>query len=128
MNIMVRPEKTLTFDAFWQWLQDHPNCILRAGSADAVLFDHEDFHWMLLEEEDRRAVVQVIRGKNLVGELVVFGRDVQSVQVTPDPETGDRGHFLVELMDGGKGEPQSLYHFVMSHGVDQVLSHTQLKH
>jgi hypothetical protein len=36
---------TFSFETFWQWLMRHPNCILRAGSPDAVLYDDEDLHW-----------------------------------------------------------------------------------
>ena len=34
---------TISFDTFWRWLGGHVNCILRAGTPEAVLFDHEDF-------------------------------------------------------------------------------------
>src|SRR5687768_12705496 len=115
MNLMPRPEKTLTFHAFWQWLQDHANCILRAGSAEATLFDSDDFHWIFMEEEDHRAVVQVLRGKNIVGEVVMFADEVQEVAVGPDVESGERGHFLAELLGGPKDDPQVLYHFVLTH-------------
>jgi hypothetical protein len=128
MNLMPRPEKTITFDAFWSWIQDHPGCILRVGSADAVLFDDDDLHWVFMEEEDRRGVVQLIKGKNLVGELVLYGRNVHRVQVVPDPESGDRGHFLIELLDEGKEEPRVLYHFLVAHGIDQAVGHAELKH
>src|ERR671935_111677 len=29
---------TLSFGAFWTWLQAHPNCILRAGTPEVVLY------------------------------------------------------------------------------------------
>ena len=38
---------TLSFDEFWEWLMGHPNCILRAGTPDTILFDDEDFYWHL---------------------------------------------------------------------------------
>ena len=41
---------TLTFPKFWTWLQGHVNCIVRAGTPEVVLFDHDDFHWTLLAE------------------------------------------------------------------------------
>ena len=28
---------TLSFEAFWTWLQQHPNCVLRVATPDAVL-------------------------------------------------------------------------------------------
>jgi len=32
---------TLSFQAFWTWLQAHPNCILRAGTPEVVLYDDD---------------------------------------------------------------------------------------
>jgi hypothetical protein len=128
MNIIPPPPQTLTFDRLWQWLQEHPNCILRCGSTEATLFDHEDFHWVFLEEEDRRAVVQLVKGKTLVGELVIPGRDVREVQVLPDPEGASEGHVLVELLGGPKEDPQPLYHFVMTHGMEPSPTHQGFKH
>ena len=29
---------TLSFTTFWEWLKAHPNCILRAGTREAVVF------------------------------------------------------------------------------------------
>jgi hypothetical protein len=127
-TVRVPNEKTLSFDAFWRWLWEHSNCILRAGSADAVLFDHEEFHWVLADEEERRAVVQLLRGKSLVGELVIQSSEVREVTVGPDPETADRGHFLFELLTGPKEDPFTEYHFVLSHGLEGNLGHTGFRH
>ena len=38
---------TLPFEKFWMWLQAHANCILRAGTPEALLSDPEDYHWHL---------------------------------------------------------------------------------
>ena len=35
---------------FWNWLAAHPNCILRAGTPEAVLYDDEEFHWHFAAE------------------------------------------------------------------------------
>jgi hypothetical protein len=123
MDSLLRPPQTLSFDRFWTWLQDHPNCILRCGSLEATLFDHADFHWVFFEEEDRRVVVQVLLGKTLVGELVIPGRDVTEVKVAPDPDGASEGHHLVELIGGPKEDPQPLFHFLLSHDVETAPGH-----
>ena len=118
----------LTFDRFWRWLGEHPNCIVRAGGYDTALFDHEDFHWDFLEEEDGRAVVQLIRGKGLVGELVIDRREVLFVQAAPDVEDAARGFWLFECIGGPKDDTYSVCHFLISHGMEQSVSHQMLKH
>ena len=127
MDMLPQPVRTLKFDGFWRWLQEHTHCILRCGSVDAMFYDHDDFHWALLEEE-RQHIVQVLKGKVLVGELVMAGREVTEVNVAPDPDTGAQGHFLVELMGGPKEDPQVLYHFVMAHGIGPARGHKDRKH
>ena len=62
---------TLSFDEFWEWLMGHPNCILRAGTPDTILFDDEDFYWHLAGTGVEPRVVQVVRGKRLIGELLL---------------------------------------------------------
>ena len=57
---------TLTFDKFWQWLGGHANCIVRAGTPEVVLIDHDDFHWTLMTEDDHTRVVRLARAKDLV--------------------------------------------------------------
>ena len=57
---------TLSFAAFWEWLKTHPNCILRAGTREAVVFDDDDFHWDFTSDGNASWLVQVIRGKRLV--------------------------------------------------------------
>src|SRR5438034_455285 len=71
---------TLSFQAFWTWLQAHPNCILRAGTPEVVLYDDDDLHWHFAVEGDDTRVVQLIRGKTLVGEIVVTPSDITYVQ------------------------------------------------
>ena len=62
---------TLSFEDFWQWLLEHHNCILRAGTPETILYDEEEFHWNLTGNEAGNRVVQVVWGKRLLGELVV---------------------------------------------------------
>ena len=76
----------LTFDLFWTWLQDHSNCVVRAGAGEMSVFDHEALHWDFFEEDDGRAVCQAILGKVLVAEIVIERTDVLFVQTSPDLE------------------------------------------
>jgi hypothetical protein len=103
---------TLAFETFWRWLNAHVNCILRAGTPEAVLFDHEDFHWTVTDEDEHTKVVQVARGKELVGELVVFPAEITYVQAEP-AET--EGEFLFECVVEGENAREVAYHFVMAH-------------
>jgi hypothetical protein len=103
---------TLSFETFLRWLNAHVNCILRAGTPEAVLFDHEDFHWTVTDEDEHTKVVQVARGKELVGELVVFPAEITYVQAEP-AET--EGEFLFECVVEGENAREVAYHFVMAH-------------
>ena len=108
---------TLQFDTFWRWLSGHVNCILRAGTPEAVLFDHEDFHWTLLTEDDATHVVQLSRGKELVGELVVFPAEISYIQMEPSESEGE---WLFECVVEGENAREVAYHFVMAHEYDVV--------
>lgn len=106
---------TLTFETFWQWLLQHPNCILRAGSQDAVLFDDEYLHWSFSAEEPA-AYAQLIRGKRLVGELVIETSRVAYVQAMPEEPEGE---WAFELVDEAGTELVAAYFFVLSHSFDE---------
>ena len=58
---------TLSFEDFWQWLLEHHNCILRAGTPETILYDEEEFHWNLTGNEAGNRVVQVVWGKAIAG-------------------------------------------------------------
>jgi hypothetical protein len=105
---------TLAFEAFWSWLQTHPNCIIRAGTPDAVVYDHDDLHWHFASEGSDTLVVQVIRGKNLVGEIVVVPSEVAYVQRV----SGEEDEHVFELVSESKDERVAAYYFVLSHGYD----------
>ncbi len=106
---------TLDFDAFWEWIVNHPNCILRAGNADAVVYDDDDFHWRFAPENDDTLIVQVIRGKRLVGEILIQPERIAYVQTfTGDQE---REH-VFELISETENERSSAYFFVLTHGFD----------
>ncbi|MBP8810822.1 MAG: serine/threonine protein kinase [Kofleriaceae bacterium] len=106
---------TLTFPKFWTWLQAHVNCIVRAGTPEVVLFDHDDFHWTLLTEDDATRVVQLARGKELVGELVLFPAEIAYVQVEPGEQEGE---FVFDCMIETEAAREVAYHFVMAHGYE----------
>ena len=103
---------TLSFDTFWRWLSGHVNCILRAGTPEAVLFDHEDFHWTVVEEDENTKVIQLARGKELVGEMIVFPQEIAYVQTEPSEAEGE---WMFECVIEGENAREVAYHFVMAH-------------
>ena len=107
---------TLPFDKFWQWLSAHPNCIVRAGTPEVILFDHDDFHWHLAVEDDLVCIVQLARGKELVGEMVVLAADIAYVQC----EMTEHEEFICECIVEGEAAREAVYHFVMAHGYDEA--------
>jgi hypothetical protein len=127
MSVTVETGTTIPFERFWKWLRRHADCILRAGTPDCYLYDHEELHWHLDEDEDRTPTIQLLRGKQLLAELVMDVREVLFVQATPDPD-GEQGHFLFELVGGGSDEPYAVFHVVVGHGFDEEGAHRpQLK-
>src|SRR5512137_508187 len=113
----------LTFDQLWRWLQEHRNCVVRAGSADVMLMDSELTHWDFFEEEDGRAVCQLILGKSLVGEVVIERADVLFVQASPDVEQAQAGHWMFECFGGSREDAYPLFVFVTTHGMEAVQGH-----
>ena len=106
---------TLPFEKFWAWLQGHSNCIVRAGTADVVLFDHDDYHWHLAaDQEDNVLLVQLVRGKELVGEVVLMPSDITYVQCEP----ADAEEFIFECVVETEVARDVAYHFVLSHGYE----------
>ncbi len=122
MSVTVETGTSLAFDRFWRWLKRHASCVLRAGTPDSFLYDQEDLHWHLDEDDDRVPTVQLMRGKQILGELVIEARDVLFVQAMPDPD-GEQGQYLFELVGGGGEEPYAVYHFVLAHGFEEEASH-----
>jgi len=113
---------TISFERFWAWLQGHANCILRAGTPDVMLFDHDDFHWTLLTEDPSTLVVQLSRGKELVGELVVFPSEIAFVQCEPSDQEGE---WMFECMIETDASRDVAYHFVMAHEYDAIEHKTE---
>ena len=106
-------DRTLSFAEFWNWLLGHPDCILRAGTPEAILYDDDGLHWTFSEEEPQTMVVQVLRGKLLVGELLIAPDQIAYVQgLTPDHEN----EFVFELVIETETERFAAYFFVLVHG------------
>ena len=109
------PPFTLPFDMFWQWLTSHPNCILRMGTPEVVIYDDEDFHWSFVTYEGGSFGVQVLCGKRFIAELVVEHEPVSYVQgVAGDVE----GEFVFELISETETDRSVEYFFVMAHGFE----------
>ncbi len=107
---------TLPFEKFWTWLQAHANCILRAGTPEVLLFDHDDYHWHLAVEDEATLIVQLVRGKELVGEIVLLPGDVAYVQSVD----GEADEVTFELIVENEATREVIYHFVMAHGYDDA--------
>jgi len=106
---------TLSLEAFWSWLVTHPNCIVRAGTREAVIYDDEDLHWHLADEGPETLLVQLIRGKRLVGEMLIPSEGIAFVQGV----IGDQdGEYVFELVPEGESDGSAVYFFVMAHGYD----------
>lgn len=106
---------TLSFEEFWAWIVRHPNCILRAGTQDAVLYDDEEYHWHFAVEGPDMPLVQVIRGKRLVGELLIDRERIAFVQGT----LGDvEGEHVFDLVIESESERLTAYFFVVSHAYE----------
>jgi hypothetical protein len=106
---------TLSLEAFWDWLVMHPNCILRAGTQETVIYDDDDLHWHFAAEGSDTWLVQLIRGKRLVGEILVVGDHVAYVQGTPGDHEGE---YVFELITETETERLALYFFVLSHAYE----------
>lgn len=107
---------TLDFESFWRWLVTHPNCIIRAGTPDSVLYDDEDLHWYFVQESDGTLVVQMLRGKRLLGEFFLDGERVAYVQVVPGEDSEEH---TFELVSEIGSDNYASYFFVMTHGFEE---------
>ncbi len=105
---------TLPFETFWAWLQLHSNCIVRVATADAVLHDDDDLHWYA-GPNGEELVLQLIRGKRLVGELLIDAERVSYVQILGEEHEGEH---LFEAIFETPTERLASYSFVLAHGFD----------
>ncbi len=122
MNVQLQPENSLTFDRFWSWLGEHPNCILQAGTEDCFLYDDDALHWHLGADGDGNPYAQLVHGKQLIGELLVEPR-VLYVQGRADGTVDEPDRWLFELIGGTADEPYPLCHFLMAHGIEEESTH-----
>ena len=107
---------TLPFDSFWNWLVAHPNCVLRAGTPDAVLYDDDDLHWHFASEGSETLLVQVLRGKRFVGEILLQPEQVSYVQ---GAEGEQEGEYAFELISENEQGRFAVYFFVLTHGFEE---------
>ena len=110
-----RSRATLELDTFWNWLVLHPNCVIRVGSADALLCDDEDFHWQFVSENGNLLIAQLVYGKRLVGEILIDRERVAYVQSFQGDQDNE---YVFELITGMEREHMAAWVFVMSHGLD----------
>jgi hypothetical protein len=120
VSTAIQVGTTVPFDQFWEWLKHHENCIVRAGTEDCYLHDHESFHWHVTEDDHQSPLLELLFGKRLVADLAIEARDVLYVQVTPDTETGEPGRFLFELVGGEPEDPHAVYHVLLTHGLEDA--------
>ena len=112
---------TLPFPQFWDWLMAHPNCILRAGTPEAVLYDDDDLHWHFAREGATAFLVQVVRGKRLVGELILEPEHITYVEGVPSEHPEE---FVFELVQETADERVPAYFFVLVHPYEQEGEHS----
>ena len=111
---MERPF-TMPLDRFWAWLSSHPNCIVRAGTPEAVIYDDDDLHWTFASEVPQTLVAQLLRGKRLVGEVLIDPEQVSYVEALP-LENPDEHVF--ELVSEAEDDRFAAWFFVLVHGLD----------
>jgi hypothetical protein len=114
----VAQQETQTLERFWRWLKDHADCILRANTATAYLYDQEDLHWNLVEEEDGKRVIQLKRGKQFIGELVLDPAEALFVQSAPDTSQPD--HFVFDVIGGSRDDADPVLTLILAHGPDRA--------
>ena len=105
----------MPFATFWNWLVSHPNCLLRPGTPQSPLLDYDDLHSVFDDPTPAEFLVQLVRGKRLVGEIVVQPELVTYVEAT----TGDTaGEFVFDLISESESDRVAAYSFVVSHAFE----------
>jgi len=115
VNIQHSNPQALSLDLFWRWLKIHYNCIVRAGGEGCVVYDQPYLHWHMIEEEDDLYIVQLIKGKDLITEIVIDARQIMYVESSSHEDN----NVLFELIGTIQNEPVSLFHFMMAHGYEE---------
>ena len=111
------PPYTLPFETFWNWVITHPNCILRAGTPESVLYDDDDLHWHFTAEEATTLLVQMLRGKRLIGELLLDPEQITYVQGVAGQREDEH---VFELISESETDRIAAYFFVMAHGYEDA--------
>jgi len=108
---------TLPFEEFWAWLGSHADCTLRAGTDDAWLYDQDDLHWHV-RQEDGQHWVQLMRGKHIVGEIGIDSTEIAAVQVSPVAET--EGEFEYQLLSESGDDLRPIVVLILAHGYEET--------
>lgn len=111
----LQPPFTLPFEIFWGWLITHPNCILRVGTPEAVLYDDDDLHWSFATEGESTLLVQVLRGKRLISEMLVDPEQITYVQGVAGQRDDEH---VFELVSEGEKDRVVAYFFVLAHSYE----------
>ncbi len=79
-----------------------------------LIFDHDEYHWYMFIDKNGAHVVQLVRGKLLVAEMVVLGGEV--VYVFAHSNAHDEHVFdcMVATPEG----TEIAYHFVLAHAFE----------
>lgn len=120
----MEQQTSLPFPEFWNWIVTHPNCILRAGTPEAVLYDDEDLHWHFASEGPELLVVQLMRGKRMLGELLLAPNQISYVRGVEGDQDGE---VIFELVQESEKESLVAYFFVLAHGFDEETSATPIR-
>ena len=83
---------------------------------NAVLYDDDDLHWHFASEPDGTLLVQVLRGKLLLGELFIKSEEIRYVQAVAG-ESNDENLFEL-VIESDLGQSPS-YFFVLAHGYEE---------
>lgn len=115
----IDPKSTIPFATFWSWLKRHTGCILRIGTPDIYVNDHDLFHWMVDEDADGNPNIFLFLGKTLISELMLEARDIQFVHLLPAKDPDNPEHCLFQIIGGEDDEdPYPLVLFLMDHGIE----------
>ena len=109
------PPFTLPFETFRNWVATHPNCILRVGTPESVLYDDDDLHWNFAAEGATTLLVQVLHGKRLIGEMLVEPEQITYVQGVQGERDGEH---VFELISETEKDHVAAFFFVLAHGYE----------
>lgn len=107
---------SLPFSTFWTWLKRHNNCVLRVGTPDIYICDHELFHWQFEEDAEGNPDICLCFGKTRIAEMLIEARLIQFANLVPAGDPDNPEHVLVQIIGAEPGDdPYILALFLMSH-------------